>query len=104
MFSHKHSFNSVMDIALMYALLLRTRNVKKRKNFLVHTITSQRLLRGKFYTLYEDLSAYPQMFFKYIILSSATFDKLLVLLGPSITFQDTRKRKSMPPEEMLAMT
>jgi len=93
-----------MDIALMYALLLRTRNVKKRKNFLVHTITSQRLLRGKFYTLYEDLSAYPQMFFKYIILSSATFDKLLVLLGPSITFQDTRKRKSMPPEEMLAMT
>ena len=35
---------------------------------------------------------------------SATFDKLLVLLGPSLTFQDTRMRKSVPPEERLAVT
>jgi len=37
-------------------------------------------------------------------MSSATFDKLLVLLGSSLTFQDTRIRKSMSPEEMLAVT
>jgi hypothetical protein len=37
-------------------------------------------------------------------MSSATFDKLLVLLGPSLTFQDTRMRKSVPPEERLAVT
>ena len=49
--------------ALLCALLLRTRNVKKRKKFWVHPITSQRLLRGKFYSLYEDLKAHPQKFF-----------------------------------------
>ena len=37
-------------------------------------------------------------------MSSATFDKLLVLLGPNLTFQDTRMRKSLPPEERLAVT
>jgi hypothetical protein len=37
-------------------------------------------------------------------MSSATFDKVMVLLGPSLTFQDTRMRKSVPPEERLAVT
>jgi hypothetical protein len=37
-------------------------------------------------------------------MSGATFDKLLVLLAPSLTFQDTRIRKSLPPEERKAMT
>jgi hypothetical protein len=35
-------------------------------------------------------------------MSSATFDKLLVLLGPSLAFQDTRMRKSLSPQERLA--
>ena len=37
-------------------------------------------------------------------MSSATFDKLVALLGPGLTFQDTRMRKSVPPEERLAVT
>jgi len=37
-------------------------------------------------------------------MSSATFDKLLVLLGPSLTFQYTRMQESVPPEERLAVT
>jgi hypothetical protein len=52
--SHKHWFGYVMDwkdMALVCALLLWTRNVKKRKKFWVHPITSQRLLEGKFYYL-----------------------------------------------------
>ena len=43
-------------------------------------------------------------FFRYFRMSSAKFDKLLVLLGASLTFQDTRMRKSLPPEERLAVT
>jgi len=31
-------------------------------------------------------------------MSGASFDKLLILLGPSLTFQDTKIRKSLPPE------
>jgi len=37
-------------------------------------------------------------------MSNTTVDKLLVLLGPSLTFQDTRLIKSVPPEERLAVT
>jgi hypothetical protein len=37
-------------------------------------------------------------------MSSATFDKRLVLLGPGLTFQDNRMRNSLPPEERLAVT
>jgi hypothetical protein len=91
-------------MALVCALLLRTRNVKKRKKFWLHPVTSQRLLRGKFYSLYEDLRAHPKFFFRYFRMSTATFDKLMVLLGPSLTFQDTKMRKPMPPEERLAVT
>jgi len=60
---HKHWISYVMhckDTALMCALLLRKRNVKKRKTFWLHPITSQRLLKGKFYSLYEDLKTHPQ--------------------------------------------
>ena len=99
----------------MCALLLRTRNVKKRKKFWVHPITSQRLLKGKFCSLYEDLKVHPQKFFfflfyfffvfnRYFRMSSATFDKLLVLLGPSLAFQYTRHRNSVAAEEKLAVT
>jgi hypothetical protein len=43
------------DIALVCVLLLRKRNVKKRKKFWVYPVTSQGLFKGKFYSLYEDL-------------------------------------------------
>jgi hypothetical protein len=77
---------------------------KERKKFWVHPITSQRLLKGKFYSLYEDLRAHPQKIFRYFRMSTAPFDKLLVLLGTSLTFQDTRMRNSVPPEERLSVT
>jgi hypothetical protein len=103
-----HCFSYVTDckdIALVCALVLRKRNVKKRKKFWVHPITSQKLLKGKFTSLYEDLTAHPQFFSStYFTMCSATLDKLLVLLGPSLTFQDTRMRKSVPAEERLAVT
>ena len=63
--SHKHWSSYVIDckdVALACALLLRTRNVKKRKKFWLHPMTSQSLLKGKFYSLYIDLSAHPQIF------------------------------------------
>ena len=104
---HKHCFSYGMNrknIAMVCALLLRKRNVKKRKKFWVHPVMSLRLLKRKFYFLYEDLKAQPQKVFRYFRVSSATFDKLLVLLGPSLTFQDTKMRKSVPPEERSAMT
>ena len=92
-------------MALVCALLLRKRNGKKSKKFWVHPIMSQRLLEGKFYFLYEDLKAQPQkFFFRYFRMSGATFDRLMVLLVPSLTFQGTRMIKSVPPEQRSAVT
>jgi len=70
----------------------------------VHPVTGQTSLKGKFYSLYEELKAHPQKVFRYFRMSSATFDKLLVLLDPSLAFQDSRMRKSLPSEERLAVT
>ena len=73
---------------------------KEKKEFWLHPATSQRFLKGKFYSLYEDLKAHPRKIFRYFRMSTATFDKLLVLFGPSLTFQDTRMR--VPPKEARA--
>jgi hypothetical protein len=72
---------------------------KKIKEVLGTSNNSQRLFRRKFYSQYEDLKSH-----KKITKSGATFDKLLVLLGPSLTLQDTRMRKAVPEEERLAVT
>jgi hypothetical protein len=78
--------------------------LKEKKEVLVSSNNESKVAKGKFYSLFEDLKAHPQKFFRYFRMSAATFDKLLVLLGPSLTFQDTRMRKSVPPEERLAVT
>jgi len=87
------------DVALVFALLLPMLNVKKREKFWVRPITSQMLLKRKFYSLYEGLKAKPQKILGCFRLYSAANDKLMVLLGPSRIFQDTRMRKSVPPED-----
>ena len=48
------------DVALVFALLLPMLNVKKREKCWVRPITSQMLLKGKFYSLYEGLKAKQQ--------------------------------------------
>jgi len=67
-------------------------------------MTSQRLLKGKFCSLYEDLKAQPRKVFRYYRMCTATFDKPLVLFVQVLTFQDIRMRKYVPPEERLAVT
>jgi hypothetical protein len=56
--------------ALVCDLLLWMQNRKKRKKFWVHPIMSQRLLKGKFYSLYKNLKTHPQKFFWYFRISS----------------------------------
>jgi NhaP-type Na+/H+ and K+/H+ antiporter len=60
---------------------------------------SQGLLRGKLYSQYENLKQHPQFFLRYFTKSSATFHKLMVLLGPSLALQDTRMMKVVLPED-----
>jgi len=70
--------------ACVFALLLRIRKVRCRKRHWVHPIVSKRLLNGQFYKSYENLRNRPGKFFIYFRMSTESFDKLLVLVGPQI--------------------
>jgi len=84
------------------ALLLRVR-AKRRKRLWVNPLVSQRLLKGQFHNLYEDLRIHPKKFFWYFIMTSS-FDELSSMIRPKITYRNTVMRASVPPEERLAVT
>lgn len=92
------------DTAVACALLLRLRKKKQRKGYWVHPIYSERLLKGKFYTLYSDLRQYPSKFFSYFRMSIDSFDELLSHLRPSISYKNTTWRRAVPAEERLVVT
>jgi hypothetical protein len=85
------------------ALLLRTR-AKRRKRFWVHPLVSQRLLKGQFHNLYEDLLIHPKKFFAYSRMTCSSLDELSSMIRPKITYRNTVMRVSVPPEGRLAVT
>lgn len=94
----------VIETTCVIALLLRARSKRRKHRYWVHPITSQRLLKGQFYKLFEDLCEHPAKFFQYYRMTKSSFDELLGIIGPSITYNDTTWRKSIPPEERLSVT
>jgi hypothetical protein len=72
---------------------------KKEQEYWVHPIYSERLLKGKCYTLYHELRKYPSTFFNYCRMSVDSFDELLPLLKSHIFYKNTRWRLAVPPEE-----
>jgi hypothetical protein len=70
--------------ACVFALLLTIRKVRCRKQHWIQPIVSKRLLNGQFYKSYEYLRNRRGKFFSYFRMSTESFDKLLVLVGPRI--------------------
>jgi hypothetical protein len=62
------------------------------------------LLKGQFHKIYENLRAHPNKFFNYYRMSVNSFDELLKLVGPSITYWKTEWRQAISPEERLSVT
>jgi len=75
------------ETACVCALLLRIRKDRRKKRHWVHPVVSKRLLNGQFYKLYEDLRNCRGTFFNYFRMSIESFDKLLVLVGPRISYK-----------------
>ena len=84
----KNGRNCEMDLletAAVCALVLRIRKKKIRRQYWVHPIYSCRLLKGKFYTLYENLHEHPIKFFSYFRMNISTFDdQQLAYLGSDV--------------------
>jgi hypothetical protein len=62
------------------------------------------LLKGQFHKIYENLRAHPNKCFNYYHMSVNSFDELLKLVGPSITYQNTKWGQAISPEEGLSVT
>nr|CAH7719683.1 unnamed protein product [Callosobruchus chinensis] len=67
-------------------------------------MTAQRSSKGHFQKLYDNLRAHPENFFKYYQMSLASFDELLQLIRPHITYKDTNFRKAIPAAERHTVT
>jgi len=93
-----------IETACVCALLLRIRIDRRKKRHWIHPVVSKRLLNGQIYKLYEDLRNCPGKFFSYFRMSIESFNKLLVLVGPRISKENTRLHLSVSPQERLAIT
>jgi hypothetical protein len=64
----------------------------KQIGFVFKRLISQRLLKGQFHKLYEDLCAYPKKYMGYFRVSKKSFDELLPMIQPYISYQNTNMR------------
>lgn len=93
------------NIIIALYLIQRRKRIKKRKReYWVHPIYSNRLLQGKFYTIHSKLLDFPEKFFSFYRMSITSFNELVKLIGPSISKQDTHLRLAIPAEERLSVT
>nr|XP_047141117.1 uncharacterized protein LOC124816125 [Hydra vulgaris] len=78
---------------------------KKEKRFWVRKIYTERLQKGEFHLLVQDLRLHDQeYFFKYFRMSPTTYEELLSFVAPIIVKQRTTMRDPMSPSERLAVT
>ena len=92
--------------AIIYALPLSFRKEKKkqRRKMQVRPLISQRLLKGQFHKLSDDLCAYPKQNIDYFRMNKKSFDELLPMIQPCITYRNTNMRMTIGPEERIAVT
>ena len=76
------------ETAYVCALLLRTRKDRRKERHWIHRIVSKRLLNGQFYKLYEYLRNCKGNIFSYFRMSTESSDKLLMLVGPRIIYEN----------------
>ncbi|XP_077112392.1 uncharacterized protein LOC143767757 [Ranitomeya variabilis] len=82
----------------------RRRNSRRQKWMWVHPIIQEREEKGHFHVLYCDLRSFPDKFTQFCRLSIEAFDRLLILLGPHLSYEDTVMRRAISAEERLLIT
>ncbi|CAM4650069.1 unnamed protein product [Leuciscus chuanchicus] len=85
-------------IAIITLLYMRRR---RRHRFWVHR--QYRRSHSEYYRLVQELRFDDVLFQRYFRLNKTEFDKLLTILAPRITMQNTSFRLAIPPAERLAI-
>ena len=92
---------------LLLLLLIRKRDehtTRGTRRWWVHSINQKRDALGEFNQLVTELRQDEQRHFQYFRMKTAAFDEILRIVGPHITFKDTRLRKAIPARARLAVT
>ena len=84
----------------LFILLDRTR---RQHRHWVHPIHQARQTHGEYHRLVQELRLDGYLFQRYFRLNIEQFDDLLSRVGPRITKEDTRLRRSIGPAERLAI-
>ncbi|XP_046986143.1 uncharacterized protein LOC124556195 [Schistocerca americana] len=74
----------------------RRRRMKTKRSLHTHPLLRDRLEKGLYYTLYDDLRQSGKKFFQYFRMSKTSFDELLENGKEAITGKDTILRKDCP--------
>lgn len=92
------------DTESLLALLLirRRRRRRRRRLYWVHPILTSATVKHNLH--FDNLQSYPKKFFKHFRMSLTTFQELLLVLQDGLIRQNTNMRKSITPEERLAIT
>ncbi|CAJ0931340.1 unnamed protein product, partial [Ranitomeya imitator] len=103
---HRIAILGLLLLILNRHTRLRQRRQRRRaqKRMWVHPLVAERTEKGHFYVLYNDLRRYPDKFLSFCRLSILAFDRLLTILAPHLTLQDTVMRKAISAEERLLIT
>lgn len=85
------------------SLLLLTLALKRKKRLWVHDINVNRDSLGEFHHLFKELEKDDVKFRKYFRLNKTQFQEVLSVIEEDIRKNDTNYRKSIAPEERLAV-
>lgn len=92
-----------MDVNSLAIIYWYYRRQRRRKRLWLNPIVQRRSTVGAFTTLMQQLRNDPQKFFNYFRMTIPTFDNLLKKVEKDLTKRDTNMRKSIKPEEKLAI-
>ena len=90
-----------MKLFLMY-MIFEMQMVNREDR--IHPLNVERSSKGKFYRLYLDQRHFPEKFFENYRMSTHQFDEILYKIDPLVQKKDTNFRRTITPEEKLALT
>ncbi|XP_069612593.1 uncharacterized protein [Ranitomeya imitator] len=92
--------NLLLGVFLLILLRCRRQEQSRRR---LRTL-QLRSKKGHFHVLYRDLRRDPEKFLSFCRIPIQGFDRLLMILGPELTYPDTAMRKAISAEEQLLIT
>lgn len=91
--------------AVVAILIRRRRRRRRNRTIWVREWVRGRQERGVYTQLLQELRLSDTTSYRnFLRMDAGTFDQLLEMVGPLITYQDTNMRKAISPGERLALT